>query len=157
MVPVKCMLAPQWLRLLSVLRRCFYCCCLLFIVTPIVGVCYCSVFCWTFLYVHSNFSVILMRKRKLVNVHSSFSVILMGRELVDLLSLSFWCLGIFVWLFHAVPWVYRQFVGVAFTDHTHYFWSVVHRPSVRPSCVRPSSENFFFKRNLLLTIDTNFI
>ena len=49
---------------------------LLFTVTPIVGVYYCSMFCCTLLYVHSSFAIILMGKR----------------ELVTLLSLSSWCL-----------------------------------------------------------------
>ena len=31
----------------------------LFIVTPIVGVCYCSMFCCTLLYVHSSIVIIL--------------------------------------------------------------------------------------------------
>ena len=48
----------------------------LFIVTPIVGVCSCSLFYCTLLYVHSSFAIILMEKR----------------ELVALLSLSSWCL-----------------------------------------------------------------
>ena len=38
----------------------------LFIVTPIVGVCNCSVFCCTLLYVHSGIAIILMEKRELV-------------------------------------------------------------------------------------------
>ena len=102
-----------WLRLLSVLRW-WFCCwwlvvyCsvvgdLLFIVTLIVGVCNCSVFCCTLLYVHSSFAIILMGKRKLV----------------DLLSLSSWCLVIVVWLFLVVPWVCLQFVIVVFPDLTH--------------------------------------
>ena len=78
---------------------------LLFIVTPIVGVCNCSMFCYTLLYVHSSFAIILMGKR----------------ELVALLCLSSWCLVIVVWLFLAVPWVCLQFVIVVFPDHTHYF------------------------------------
>ena len=40
-------------------------------------------------------------------------------DLVALLSLSFWCLVIVVWLFLAVPWVCLQFVIVVFPDHTH--------------------------------------
>ena len=36
------------------------------IVTPIVGVCNCSVFCCTLLYVHSSIAIILMGKRELV-------------------------------------------------------------------------------------------
>ena len=39
---------------------------LLFIVTPIVGVCNCSRFCFTLLYVQSSFAIILMEKRQLV-------------------------------------------------------------------------------------------
>ena len=51
---------------------------------------------------------------------SSFAIILMGnRELVALLSLSFWCLVIIVWLFLVVSWVCLQFVIVVFPDHTH--------------------------------------
>ena len=61
----------------------------LFIVTPIVGVFNCSMFCSTLLYAHSSFAIILMGKR----------------ELVALLSLSSWCLVLVVWLFLAVPWV----------------------------------------------------
>ena len=36
----------------------------LFIVTPIVGVCNCSIFCCTLLYVHSSIATILMGKRE---------------------------------------------------------------------------------------------
>ena len=81
---------------------------LLFIVTPIVGVCNCFMFCYTLLYVPSSFAIILMEKR----------------ELVALLSLSSWCLMIALWLFLAVPWVCLQFVIVVFPDPTHLlFWS----------------------------------
>ena len=76
---------------------------LLLIVTPIVGVCNCSMFCRTFLYVHSSFAIFLMGMR----------------ELVALLSWSSWCLVIVMWLFLAVPWVCLQFVIVVFPDHTH--------------------------------------
>ena len=38
----------------------------LFIVTPIVGVCNCSMFWCTLLYVHSSIAIILMGKRELV-------------------------------------------------------------------------------------------
>ena len=58
----------------------------------------------------------------LLYVNSSFAIILMGRrELVALLSLSYWCLMIVVWLFLAVPWISLQLVIVVFPDHTHYF------------------------------------
>ena len=76
---------------------------LLFIVTPIVGVCNCSLSCCTLLYVRSSFAIILMGKR----------------ELAALLGLSSWCLLIAVWLFLVVPWVCLQFVIVVFPDHTH--------------------------------------
>ena len=71
----------------------------------IVGVCNCSMFWCTLLYVHSSFAIILMGKR----------------ELVALLSLSSWCLMVVVWHFLAMPCVCLQFVIVVFPDHTHYF------------------------------------
>ena len=43
------------------------------------------------------------------------------RELVDLRSLSSWCLVVFLWLFLAVTRVCLQFVIVVIPDHTHYF------------------------------------
>ena len=36
----------------------------LFIVTPIVGVCNCSMFCCTLLYVHSSIAIIFLGKRE---------------------------------------------------------------------------------------------
>ena len=75
----------------------------LFIVTPIVGVCNCSMFCCTLLYVHSSIAIILMGKR----------------ELVALLNLSSWCLVMVERLFLAVPWGCLRFVIVVFPDHTH--------------------------------------
>ena len=75
----------------------------LFIVTPIVGVCYCSMFCCTLRYVNSSFKTILMGKI----------------ELVALLSLSSWCLLMSSWLFLVMPWVCLQFMIVVFPDHTH--------------------------------------
>ena len=38
----------------------------LFIVTPIVGVCNCSMFCCALLYVHSSIAIILIGKRELI-------------------------------------------------------------------------------------------
>ena len=58
----------------------------MFIVSPIVGVCNCFMFCCTLLYVHSSIAIILMGKR----------------ELVVLLNLSSWCLVMVEWLFLAV-------------------------------------------------------
>ena len=45
----------------------------LFIVTPIVGVCNCSMFCCTLLYVHSSIAIILMGKRELIALLNSSS------------------------------------------------------------------------------------
>ena len=68
-----------------------------------MGVCNCSMFCCTLLYVHSSIAIILMGKR----------------ELVIFVSLSYWCLVVVVWLFLAV-----QFVIVVFPDHTHLLFLV---------------------------------
>ena len=70
-----------------------------------MGVCNCSVFCCTLLYVHSSIAIILMGKRKLV----------------ALLNLSSWCLVVVKWLFLVVPWGCLLFVIVVFPDHTNYF------------------------------------
>ena len=58
----------------------------LFIVTLIVGVCNCSMFCCKLLYAHSSIAIILMGKR----------------ELVALLNLSSWCLVMVERLFLAM-------------------------------------------------------
>ena len=94
-------LSPRWLRLLSVLRRWLVVVDLLFIVTPIVGVCIYVLF--TLLYVHSSIAIILMGKR----------------ELVALLNLSSWYLVMVERLFFAVPWGCLRFVIVVIPDHTH--------------------------------------
>ena len=70
-----------------------------------MGVCNCSRFCCTLLYVHSSIAIILMGKR----------------ELVALLNLSSWCLVMVERLFLAVPWGCLRFVIVVFPDHTPYF------------------------------------
>ena len=38
----------------------------LFIVSPIMGVCNCAMFCCTLLFVHSGIAIILMGKRELI-------------------------------------------------------------------------------------------
>ena len=82
----------------------------LFIVAPIVGVCNCSMFCCTLLYVHFSIAIILMGKR----------------ELIALLNLSSWCLVMVERLFLTVPLGCLQFVIVVFPDHTHLlFWKDV--------------------------------
>ena len=68
-----------------------------------MGVCNCSMFFCTLLYVHSSFAIILMGKR----------------ELVALLSLPSWCLMMVEWLFLAVPLGHLRFVNVVFPDHTY--------------------------------------
>ena len=68
-----------------------------------MGVCNCSMFCCTLLYVPPSFAIILNGKR----------------ELVALLSLPSWFLVSVVWFFLAVLWVCLQFVIVVFPDHTH--------------------------------------
>ena len=80
----------------------------LFIVTSIVGVCNCSMFCCTLLYVHSSVAIILMGKR----------------ELIALLNLSSWCLVMVERLFLAVPRGCLQFVIVVFPDHTHLLFYI---------------------------------
>ena len=68
-----------------------------------MGVCNCSMFCCTLLYVHFSIAIILMGKR----------------ELVALLNLSSWCLVMVERLFLAVPRGFLRFVIVVFPDHTH--------------------------------------
>ena len=75
----------------------------LIIVTPIVGVCNCSMYCCMLLYVHSSIAIILKGKR----------------ELIALLNFSSWCLVMVERLFLAVPRGCLQFVIVVFPDHTH--------------------------------------
>ena len=68
-----------------------------------MGVCNCSMFYCTLLYVHSSIAIILMGKR----------------ELDALLNFSSWCLVMIEWLFLAVPRDCLGFVIVVFPDHTH--------------------------------------
>ena len=68
-----------------------------------MGVCNCSMFCCTLLYVHSSIAIILMGKR----------------EQIALLNLSSWCLVMVERLFLAVPRGCLQFVIAVFPDHTH--------------------------------------
>ena len=81
-----------------------------------MGVCNCSMFCCTFLYVHSSIAIILMGKR----------------ELVALLNLSSWCLMMVEWLFLAVPWGCLRFVIVVFPDHTHLLFFKIFYPTTFP-------------------------
>ena len=78
------------------------------IVTPIVGVCKCSMFCYTLLYAHSSIVIILMGKR----------------ELIALLNLSSWCFVMVERLFLVVPLGCLQFEIVVFPDHTHLLFFI---------------------------------
>ena len=75
-----------------------------------MGVCDCSMYCCTLLYVHSSIAIILMGKR----------------ELIALLNLSSWCLVMVERLFLAVPRGSLQFGIVVFPDHTHllFFYAI---------------------------------
>ena len=75
-----------------------------------MGICNCSMFCCTLLYVHSSIAIILMGKR----------------ELIALLNLSPWCLVMVERLFLTVPRGCLQFVIVVFPDHTHLLFLVIH-------------------------------
>ena len=75
-----------------------------------MGVCNCSMFCCTLLYVHFSIAIILMGKR----------------ELIALLNLSSWCLVMVERLFLTVPRGCLQFVIVVFPDHTHLLFLFRH-------------------------------
>ena len=68
-----------------------------------MGVCNCSMFCCTLLYVHSSIATNLMGKR----------------GLVALINLSSWCLVMVKWLFLPLQGGCLWFVIVVFPDHTH--------------------------------------
>ena len=75
-----------------------------------MGVCNCSMFCCTLLYVHSSVAIILMGKR----------------ELIALLILSSLCLLMVERFFLAVPGGCLQFVIVVFPDHTHLLFFITY-------------------------------
>ena len=79
-----------------------------------MGVCNCSMFCCTLLYVHFSIAIILMGKR----------------ELIALLNLSSRCLVMVERLFLMVPRGCLQFVIVVFPDHTHLLFLAVAGPTV---------------------------
>ena len=74
-----------------------------------MGVCNCSMFCCTLLYVHSGIAIILMGKR----------------ELVALLNLSTLRLVMVGRLFLGVPRGFLRFVIVVFSDHTHILFLTI--------------------------------
>ena len=83
-----------------------------------MGVCTCSMFCCTLLYVHSSIAIILMGKR----------------ELIALLNLSSWCLAVVEPLFLAVPRGCLQFVIVVFPDHTYLLFLCIHFDFLLSEC-----------------------
>ena len=97
-----------------------------------MGVCNCSMFCCTLLYVHSSIAIILMG----------------NRELIALLNFSSWCLVMVERLFLGVPPGSLRFVIVVFSDHTHYFRMV----DINKKCIMTSK--FFilhFKGTIMFT------
>ena len=93
-----------------------------------MGVCNCSMFCCTLLYVHSSIAIILMGKR----------------ELIALLNLSSWCLVMVERLFLAVPRGCLQFVIVVFRDHTHLLIFIIDK----------TKYTVFTKRQIILLVKT---
>ena len=90
-----------------------------------MGVCNCSMFCCTLLYVHSSIAIILMGKR----------------ELIALLNLSSLCLVMVEPLFLAVPRGCLQFVIVILPDHTHLLF--LHYFFQFPTRIVTSSSNTY--------------
>ena len=80
-----------------------------------MGVCNCSMFCFTLLYGHSSIAIILMGKR----------------ELIALLNLSSWCLVMVEQLFLAVLRGCLQFVIEVFPDHTHLLFLTLSNQTLR--------------------------
>ena len=91
-----------------------------------MGVCNCSMFCCTLLYVHSSIAIILMGKR----------------ELIALLNLSSWCLVMVERLFLALPRGCLQFVIVVFSDYTHLLF------------LKMSSQAFFLCKTVWVAAST---
>ena len=91
-----------------------------------MGVCNCSMFCCTLLYVHSSIAIILMAKK----------------ELVALLILSSWCLVMVEQLFLAVPRGCLRFVIVVLPDHTHLLFLII--LEIRRPCVHLHSTKYRF-------------
>ena len=93
-----------------------------------MGVCGCSMFCCTLLYVHSSIAIILMGKR----------------EPVTLLNLSSWCLVMVERLFLAVPWGCLRFGIVVFPDHTHLLLIVKYNIGLKTLLQQGISEPIFY-------------
>ena len=92
-----------------------------------MGVCSCSMFCCTLLYVHSSIAIILIGKT----------------ELIALLNLSSWCIVMVERLFLAVPRGCLQFVIVVLPDHTHLLF--LYRENMKKTfCLKPQDRAFIF-------------
>ena len=107
-----------------------------------MGVCNCSMYCCTLLYVHSSIAIMLMGKR----------------ELIALLNLSSWCLVMVERLFLAVPRGCLQFVIVVFPDHTHLLF-LGFEPSTSPSqsgCLNSrlweSNQHYMYRKKIFLDL-----
>ena len=98
-----------------------------------MGVCNCSMFCCTLLFVRSSIAIILMGKR----------------ELVALLNLSSWCLVMVERLFLAVPRGCLQFVIVVFPDHTHLLFFTVFETKSRLISMQFRINTSYFKLSYL--------
>ena len=92
-----------------------------------MGVCNCSLFCCTLLYVHSSIATILMGKR----------------ELVALLNLSSLCLVMIEWLFLAVPWGCLRSVIAVFPDHTHLLFLTAHKLLIKTKMMKNKNLSCF--------------
>ena len=93
-----------------------------------MGVCYCSMFCCTLLYVHFSIAIILMGKR----------------ELIALLNFSSWCLVMVERLFLTVPRGCLQFVIMVFPDHTHLLFFKAKQICTR--CIVKRLTNVFIRQ-----------
>ena len=98
-----------------------------------MGVCNCSMFCCTLLYVHFSIAIILMGKR----------------ELIALLNLSSWCLVMVERLFLTAPRGCLQFVIVVFPDHTHLLFSNSMDNAQYFSLNLASADDKVYQRNIL--------
>ena len=94
-----------------------------------MGVCNCSMFCCTLVYVNSSIAIILMGKI----------------ELIALLNLSSWCLVMVERLFLAVPRGCLQFVIVVFPDHTHLLFLVKILLNLLVYCTSNGTQFFVFR------------
>ena len=109
-----------------------------------MGVCNCSMFFCTLLYVNSSIAIILMGMR----------------ELIALLNLSSWCLVMVERLFLAVPRGCLQFMIVVFPDHTHLLF--FKKSQKTPNSSKENSCNLLkrlisFKNKKTLSIGTSLI